>query len=107
MTLPPCPHPRLNRVNTKINKIKGKMPSVINLATAAAFNAKINDVKNKIPDTTNLATTTALAAVENKVPNVSNLFKKLIINQKLVKLKIKLLLIMTMINVFLLQNLIS
>ena len=84
--------------------MKGKMPSVINLATAAAFNAKINDVKNKIPDTTNLATTTALTAVENKVPN---LFKKLIINQKLAKLKIKLLLIMTMINVFLLQNLIS
>ena len=87
--------------------MNGKMPSVINLATAAAFNAKINDVKNKIPDTTNLATTTALTAVENKVPNVSNLFKKLIINQKLAKLKIKLLLIMTMINVFLLQNLIS
>ena len=88
--------------------MKGEMPSVINLATAAAFNAKINDVKNKIPDTTNLATTTtALTAVENKVPNVSNLFKKLIINQKLAKLKIKLLLIMTMINVFLLQNLIS
>ena len=87
--------------------MKGEMPSVINLATAAAFNAKINDVKNKIPDTTNLATTTALTAVENKVPNVSNLFKKLITNQKLAKLKIKLLLIMTMINVFLLQNLIS
>ena len=87
--------------------MKPEMPSVINLATAAAFNAKINDVKNKIPDTTNLATTTALTAVENKVPNVSNLFKKLIINQKLAKLKIKLLLIMTMINVFLLQNLIS
>ena len=38
---------------------------------------------------TNLATTTALVAVENKIPNISNLVKKLIITQKVVKLKIK------------------
>ena len=38
---------------------------------------------------TNLATTTALVAVENKIPNISNLVKKLIITQKLVKLKRK------------------
>ena len=47
-------------------------------------------------------------AVENKIPNVSNLIKKKqIIKQKLVKLKIKLPLIMIMINILLLHSLIS
>ena len=52
----------------------------------------------KIPSITNLATTTSLTAIENKIPNVSNLVKKLIITQKLVKLK-KELLIMIMVNI--------
>ena len=61
-----------------------------------------------IPSITNLATTTtALCSVENKIPNVSNLAKKPTITQKLVKFKIKLLLIMIMINTLLLKNLIS
>ena len=50
----------------------------------------------------NLATTTALITIENKIPNVGNLVKKLTITQKLMKLKIKLLVI-----ILLLQNLIS
>ena len=50
----------------------------------------------------NLATTTALIAIENKIPNVGNLIKNLTITQKLMKLKIKLLVI-----ILLLQNLIS
>ena len=58
----------------------------------------------------NLATTTTLTADENKI-TVSNLVKKkpkkLAITQKLVKLKIKLLLIMIIINTLLLKNLIS
>ena len=58
----------------------------------------------------NLATTTTLTADENKI-TVSNLVKKktkkLTITQKLVKLKIKLLLIMIIINTLLLRNLIS
>ena len=58
----------------------------------------------------NLATTTTLTADENKI-TVSNLVKKktkkLTITQKLVKLKIKLLLIMIIINTLLLKNLIS
>ena len=58
----------------------------------------------------NLATTTTLTADENKI-TVSNLVKKktkkLTITQKLVKLKIKLLLIMIIINRLLLKNLIS
>ena len=58
------------------------------------------------PNITNLATTPALTAAENKIPTDSNLVKKkLTITQKLVKLKIKLLLIM--ISILLLKNLIS
>ena len=56
---------------------------------------------------TNVATTTILTTVENKLRNVSNLVKELTITQKLVKLKIKLLLIVIMINILLLKNLIS
>ena len=80
-------------LNAKINEVKGEIPSITNLANNASLNAKINEVKGKIPNITNLATTTAPTAVKNKIPNVSNLVKKLTITQKLVKLKIKLLLI--------------
>ena len=61
----------------------------------------------KLPNITNLTKTTDLTAVENKIPNVSNLVKKLTTTQKLVKLKIKLLLIMIMANILQLKNLIS
>ena len=70
------------------------------------MNAKINEVKGKIPNITNLTSTTALTAVENKTPNVSNLVKRLAITQNLVKLKRKLLIMITM-NIPILQNLIS
>ena len=94
-------------LNVKINEVKGEMPSITNLGATSACNAKINDVKSKIPNITNLATITALTAVENKIPIISNLVKKMIIAQKFVKMKIKFLLIMIMINISLLKNLIS
>ena len=59
-----------------------------------------------IPNITNLATTSALTDVENKIPSVSNLVEKKTITQILIKLKRKLLIIV-MINILLLQNLIS
>ena len=52
-------------------------------------NAKINKVKGEIPSITNLATKASLNAVENKIPSVSNLVKKLTIIRKLIKLKRK------------------
>ena len=61
----------------------------------------------KIPNTTNLPTITALTAVENKIYNGSKLVKKPTITQKLVTLKIKLILIMIMINLLLFKNFIS
>ena len=63
-------------------------------------------LKAKKTSITSLATTAALTTVENKIPNVSNLVKKLTITKKLMILKRKLL-IMIMINILLLQNLIS
>ena len=101
---------RLILLNAKINKVKGRIPCITNLDKIAPLNAKINEVKNKIPNITNLATTTTtvLTAVENKIPYVSsNLVKKTDYNRKIMKLKIKLMLIMIIINILLLKNLIS
>ena len=85
--------------DAKIKNIEDKIPDITNLATTTTLNAKINEVKNKILNITDLATTADLTAVENKIRNVSNLVKKkLTTTQKLVKLKMKLLLMMIIIN---------
>ena len=78
------------------------------MATTTAVNTKVNEVKDKIPNIINLAaTTTAIPAVENKIPSVTNLVKKkMIITQKLMKLK-RTFLIMIVINMLTFQNLIS
>ena len=93
-------------LNAKINEVKIEISSITNLATTADLNAKINEVKSEIPNITNLATTCALTAVKNKIPSVSNLVKKTDYNKKLMKLKRKSLIII-IINMLLLQNLIS
>ena len=67
---------------------------------------KLTESENKIPDISNLATKTALTTVENKMPSVSNLVKKQTITRKLQKLKMNLMII-TMINILLLQSLIN
>ena len=60
-----------------------------------------------MPSISGLATNAVLITVENKIPNVSCLVKKQqIMTQKLVKLKEKFLII-TMINILLVQNLMS
>ena len=51
------------------------------------YNAKITEIEGKIPIIGGLATTSGLTTVENKIPNVSNLVKKEIITQKVLKLK--------------------
>ena len=71
--------------NAKINNVEDKIPDITNLATNTTSIAKINGLKTKHLVLANLATTNAVNAVENKMPNVSNLFKKLTITQKLVK----------------------
>ena len=88
--------------NAKIKNIEDKVPDITNLASNASLNTIINEVKGEIPNIS-----TALTSAENKIINVSNLVKKLILTQELVKLKIKVLLIMIMINILLPKNLIS
>ena len=98
----------LKKHKAKIKNIEEKIPDFANTTTTAtAVNAKLNEVRNKMPIIINLATTTALTAVENKYFIFVILSKKLTITQKLVKLEIKLLLIVMMINILLLKNLIS
>ena len=93
-------------LRSKILKIK--KPDITNLGTNTTLNAKITEFKNEMPSITIFATTTALTAVENEILNISNLVKKrLTVTQKLVKLEIKLLLVMIIINILLLKNLIS
>ena len=71
------------------------------------YNTKITELENKIPDISNLATKTALTAIENKIPSVSNLVKKKqTITQKLLILKINLIIII-MINILIPESLIN
>ena len=81
------------------------MPSITILATESTLNVKVDRIKGKIPNITNLATKTALNNTENKILSVRNLVKKTHYDTKINELKIKLLIIM-MINVLLIQNLI-
>ena len=67
---------------------------------------KITEIDDKIHDISNLATKTALTAIENKIPSVSNVVKKHIIILKLQKLKINLIIIIT-INILIVQSLIN
>ena len=87
--------------NAKIRNIEDKIPDITTLATNTTLNAKINEAKNRKPNISNLTTTTALTAVENKIPNVRFLVKKTDYSTKISEVKIKLRLIMIMINVFL------
>ena len=95
--------------NAKIKNIEDKISDITILATNATLNAKTNEVNDECiyqnVSITNLATFAILTTIKNKRANVSNLVKKLTTTQKLMKLKIKLL-IMKMINILLLQNLI-
>ena len=70
--------------NTKITQIENKTPDISNLATKTA----LTTTENEISDISNLAIETGLTTVENKIPNVSSLVKKVIITQKLLRLKI-------------------
>ena len=88
-------------------ELEKKIPNTINLVKKSDYNRKNSEIENKIPSISCLATTFALTAIENKIPNTSNLVKKKqIMIQRLVKLK-KNLVIISMMNILILQNLIS
>ena len=80
-----------NVYNAKIKSIEDKTPDITNFDSKTTLNGKINEVKVEIPNITNLATTSALTAVENKIHSICNLLEKTDYTQKLMKLKMKLL----------------
>ena len=81
------------KYQTDKTELENKIPDVSNLVTKTKF----TELENKILDISNLATKTSLTTVENKKSSVSNLVKKQTITQKLLKLKINLIIII-MIN---------
>ena len=76
--------------NTKVTEIEGKIRNVSGFLLTNVFNSKITEVENKITDIKNLASKAEVAAVENKIPNTSHLAIKLIMLQKLLKIKMSL-----------------
>ena len=90
------------KYNTDKIELENKIPDLSNLVNKI----KLTELENKIPDISNLATKTALTTVENKIPSVSNLVKKQTMTQKLMILKINLIVII-MINILILQSLIN
>ena len=66
-----------------MKNFEDKVPDNTKLATNTTFNSKIDYVKGKIFSIINLATTNiALTIVENKISNVSSFVKKKIMIQK-------------------------
>ena len=67
--------------------LEKKIPHTSGIVKKTDYHAKITEIESKILRICGLATTSALTAVENKIPNVSNLVKKQIMTQRLLKLK--------------------
>ena len=83
-----------------------KVPDTSAFVKKTDYSSKITKIENKISIITGSTTNSALTAVENKISNGSGLVKKKqTITQKLVKLKVKLIIII-MTNTLLLQSLI-
>ena len=87
-------------------ELEKKISDTSNLIKKSDYNTKINEIEGKIPSISNLATKNALTTVENKIPSTSNFVQKQIITQRLLKLRIKLLII-NMMNILQLLNLIN
>ena len=87
------------KYNTDKTELENKIPDVSNLVKKT----KLTELENKIPDVGNLARQTVITTLENKIPDIS---KKQTITQKLLKLKIKLIIIIIT-NILLIQSLIN
>ena len=90
------------KYQTGKTEIENKIPDVSN----PVKKTKLTELENKILGISNLATKTALTSVENEIPDVSSLVKKQTITQKLLILKINLIIII-MKNILQLQSLIN
>ena len=97
---------QINQISKKkISYAEKRIPDTSGLVKKTDLNSRIAKIESKIPSITGSVTNAALTAVKNKIPDVSNLVKKTDYNTKL-KLKTKSV-TMIMINILLLQNLIS
>ena len=95
-----------NEYDTDKAELKNKIPDTRCLVKKTDYNARITATEFQLPSISGLATNAALTAVEIGIPNISSLLKKKqIITQKILKSK-KNLLIITMVNMLLLQSLI-
>ena len=66
----------------KVDDVIKTITDTSEVVQKTGYNSKITQIKGKIPSITDLATTAAFNAVENKIPNVNNLVKKQIMMQK-------------------------
>ena len=94
------------KYDTDKSELENKIADSSGLVKKTDYNTKITGIEGKIHDISSLATKTALTTVENKIPDVNNLVKKTNHNTKLQKLKINLIIIIT-INILILQSLIN
>ena len=95
------------KYNTDKLNLEKKIPDISGLNKKTDYNAKVSEIESKIPSISGLATNSPLNAVENKMPNICRLGKKTGYNKKkLVRLK-RNLLILTMTNILILQNVIG
>ena len=89
------------KYNTDKTELEKKIPDV----TDFVKKVKLTELENKIHDTSNLATKIALTTVENIIRYFTSLVKKKIMTQKLLELKINLIIII-MTNILELQSVI-
>ena len=93
------------KYSTDKTELEIKIPNTSGLVKKIIIILEIIILENKISDIRNLATKSALTTVENKITDVGSLVKKQTIAQKLLKLKINLIIII-MRNILQLQSLI-
>ena len=92
-------------LKTKDNSDKMELEKKIPDVTDFVKKVKLTELENKIHDISNLATKIALTTVENIIRYFTSLVKKKIMTQKLLKLKINLIIVITT-NILQLQSLI-
>ena len=92
-------------LKTKDNSDKMELEKKIPDVTDFVKKVKLTELENKIHDISNLATKIALTTVENIIRYFTSLVKKKIMTQKLLKLKINLIIVI-MTNILQLQSLI-
>ena len=86
------------KYDTDKSELEKKNPDTSGLVRKTDCNTKITGIEGKISSISPLAANAVLTTAENKIPSISNLVKKQIMTQKLLKLKINLL-IMIMTNI--------